>query len=231
MAPPDSGERTCVVLGDVVGSRDAADRAALDRRLRAALRATNAAHPAAVGVPLAPRRGVDGFGGTLRDPGAAYDVVRDVQSALRPTVARYAVVVGPVEEVADARDMRAMDGPAVHRAEALLAELRAEGGRLVVETGDPAVDDLATAAGDLALARREDWTDRQAEVVAVYRRHGTQVAAADRLGVTQQAVSKTLAAADHGRLRRAETRLSRALARAAGRRTRDGEAADDGADG
>lgn len=207
-----AGEPAHVVLGDVVGSRAVGDRAALDRRLRAALRAVNESSEAHVDAPFVPLKGVDEFGGTLAGRGAAYDVVRAIQSGLHPAVARYVVVAGTVDVNPDATDVRAMDGPAFHRADELLAELRADGGHFVLDTGERAVDGLATAAGDLALAVREEWTERQAEVAAAYRRLGTQAAAADRLGVSQQAVSKSLRAGQYGRVRRAEDRLTRALA-------------------
>lgn len=207
-----AGEPTIVVLGDVVGSREVDDRAALDRRLRSALRAVNETYGARVGAPFTPLKGVDEFGGTLAGREAAYDVARTIQTGLHPAVARYAVVAGDVDVNPDATDVSVMDGPAFHRADELLAALGADGGHFVLETGDPAVDDLATAAGDLALAVREDWTERQAEVAAAYRRLGTQAAVADRLGVSQQAVSKSLQAARYDRVQRAEARLTRALA-------------------
>lgn len=215
--PPERATRpaeahTTVVLGDVVGSRAVADRRGLDRRLRAALRAVNEAHEADIGAWFTPLKGIDEFGGTLTAAEAAYDVVRTIQEGLHPAAARYVVVAGTVDVNPDATELHVMDGPAFHRADALLADL--ETGHLAVETGDPTVDDLATAAGDLALAIRERWTERQAEVAAAYRRLGTQAAVADRLGVSQQAVSKTLRAAGYDRVRRAETRLNRALARA-----------------
>lgn len=206
------GERVVyVVLGDVVGSRAVEDRTALDRQLRAALRGVNEAHEARIGARFTPLKGVDEFGGTLTTPEAAYDVVRTIQEGLHPVVARYVITGGTVDVNPTATDIRLMDGPAFHRADGLLADLDAEGGHFVVEIGDPSLDDLATAAGDLALAVREGWTDRQAEVAAAYRQLGTQEAVADRFGVSQQAVSKTLQAAQYGRVQRAEGRLIRAL--------------------
>ncbi|WP_435065304.1 SatD family protein [Halobaculum sp. EA56] len=204
-------ERTHVVLGDVVDSRSDPDREALRDRIEEALAAVNEEYADAVGAAFAPIKGADEFGGTLRDPGVAYGVVRTIQERLHPTVARYAVVAGAVDVNPGASDVTAMDGPAFHRADEALAELTDAGGAFLVDTGDARADDLATAAGDLALAVREEWTDRQAEVVRAYRRHETQTAVAEALGVSTQAVSKTLSAARYDRVRRAEARIERAL--------------------
>ena len=205
------GERAYVVLGDVVGSREVPDREELDRRLRTALARVNDEYGERIDAWFTPLKGVDEFGGTLTGRGAAYDVVRAIQEGLHPVVARYVVVADAVDVNPDSTDVREMDGPAFHRADELLAELAGSGGNLVVETGDPTVDDLATAAGDLALAVREEWTERQAEIARAYRVQGTQVAVAEGFGVSRQAVSKTLKAARYDRVRRAEERLIRAL--------------------
>ncbi|QLG60866.1 SatD family protein [Halorarum salinum] len=211
-------ERTYVVLGDVVGSRDVPERDRLRRELRAALAGANDEYGADVGAPFTPLKGVDEFGGTLTGRGTIYGVVRAVQEGLHPTVARYAVVRGEVDVNPDSTDVRTMDGPAFHRADELLADLASGDGNFVVETGDPSVDDLATAAGDLALAVREGWTERQMEVARAYRVQGTQVRVAEEFGVSKQAISKTLRAAQYDRVRRAEERLNRALASGADER-------------
>lgn len=204
--------RPYVVLGDIVGSRDVPERTRLRGKLNTALAGANDECEDHVGAWFTPLKGVDEFGGTLTDRDAVYDIVRGIQEGLHPYVARYAVVRGEVDVNPDSTDVSTMDGPAFHRADELLTALTSEGGRFIVETGTPAGDDLATAAGDLALAVREDWTERQAEIVRAYRHHGTQVGVAERFDVSKQAVSKTLKAARYDRVQRAEERLTRALA-------------------
>lgn len=82
----------------------------------------------------------------------------------------------------------------------------------VVDDVDRDVDDgLVTAAVDAVLALREAWTPRQARVARVYRERGTQTAAAEALGVTQQTVSRTLQSARYDRVARAERLVTEAL--------------------
>ena len=204
-------ERTYVILGDVVASRAEPDREALRGRIEDALAAVNDAYPNAVGARFEPIKGVDEFGGTLRNSGAAYGIVRTIQERLHPTVARYVVVAGAVDVNPSARDVTAMDGPAFHRADEALSELTAADSNFRLDTDDARADDLATAAGDLALAIREDWTERQTEIARAYRRRESQTAVAEAFDVSRQAVSKALAAAQYGRVRRAEERIERAL--------------------
>lgn len=227
--------RAYVLLADVVGSRELDDRERFGDRLRATLTAAGYRHADALVADLAALKGVDEFGGVLADRGAVYDVVRDLQAGLHPVAARYAVVGGVIDVKPDADAVADMDGPAFHRADELLEGLPREGGRFAFETGvgeagasvdsevdggdgtgdgevDRDVDDrLVTAAVDAVLALREEWTPRQARVARVYRERGTQTAAAEALGVTQQTVSRTLRSARYDRVARAERLVTEAL--------------------
>lgn len=199
----------CVVVADVVGSRDVEDRQALGRRLRGALARVNDRNADELVAEFAVLKGVDEFAGVLTTPASLVAAVTDLQSALHPVSARYAAVEGAIDVGVDAGDVRRMDGPAFHRADELLGDLR--DGRFDLELNGNRLSGAVTAGLDVVLARREDWTERQVEVVESYRRHGTQRATADALGVSQQAVSRVLSQADHGRVRRAERLLADAL--------------------
>lgn len=213
-----------VVLADVVGSRDVPDREGFGDDLESALLEANDAHEDALVAPFVVLKGVDEFGGVLASPAGAYPVVRDLQAALHPEAARYAVVHDEVDVNPWTDDVHQMDGHAFHRADELLDELTAAGAHFQVETpgGDTgggvagdgsglALDDAVSAAGDMALAIREEWTDRQLEVARAYRAAGTQREAAAELGISQQGVSRVLSQADYGRVTRAEERIRRAM--------------------
>lgn len=198
-----------VVVADVVGSREVEDRGAFDRTLRDALSRMNDRHEDAAVADFAVLKGVDEFAGVLATPASLVAAVTDLQAALHPVSARYAAVEGVIDVGVDAGDVRRMDGPAFHRADELLGDLR--DGRFALELDEARLAGAVTAGLDVVLARRENWTERQVEVVESYRHHGTQRATADALGVSQQAVSRVLSQADYGRVRRAERLLADAL--------------------
>lgn len=199
----------CVVVADVVGSREVEDRGAFGRTLRNALARMNDRHADELAADFAVLKGVDEFAGVLATPTSLVAVVTDLQAALHPVSARYAAVEGTIDVEVDADDVRRMDGPAFHRADELLADLR--DGRFALELDEARLAWAVTAGLDVVLARRENWTERQVEVVESYSRHGTQRATADALDVSQQAVSRVLTQADHGRVRRAERLLADAM--------------------
>jgi len=200
-----------VLLGDVVSSREIADRTAFGQRLRETCSAVTTDHADAFDAPLKPLKGIDEVGGVLTTPEPLYAVLDDLRSSLHPHELRIAVAEGVVDVGVNSGSVSQMDGPAFHRADELLAEL--DGGPLRV-TLDFQASPLDTAVADemnLLFASKRRWTDRQREVVECYRETGSQAAAADALGVSQAAVSQALSRASWPTIREIEARLGATL--------------------
>lgn len=224
--------RYCVVVGDVIGSRTVADRDALRVSLEAGVQAANDAVDDRLVAPFAILKGVDEVAGVLADPAGVDRALWRLAEALHPTEIRFAVVWGAVDVGTDAADVAAMDGPAFHEADRLLAEIGRDERHvaLVVEDdggqgdekddrqgdemgdgrGDEAiVVDLLEALVNLLLVRKSGWTERQAELVGRYREADSMTAVAEAEGVTVQVVSKTLARADATAVLRTERAIAR----------------------
>lgn len=202
-----------VVLCDVVDSRDVADREALQSRLRNTCEVLNASYSALLFAEFDVLKGVDEFGGVFNTPVMLYQALDDLFEGLRPQELRIGIGVGTVDVEADS--VSEMDGPAFHRASEAL--LRAENADTYVEMNsggdvrDPG-EDLFVATVHLVQTTKDEWTDRQREVVTLYEEMSSQSKVAKELGVSQPAVSKALRAARYEDVSRTETRL-RAFAR------------------
>jgi hypothetical protein len=203
--------RHCVILADVIDSRDLADRESFGDDLDATLGGVNDTLAESITADFTPLKGIDEFGGVLDSPRRAYDVIQQIVDGLFPVEVRFAVAYDAVD-VAPEADVALMDGPAFHRADELLREVESAGDLVGVDTGDPLRDGYLTDVANLILTLRGDWTARQFEVVTTYRETGNQTATADRLGVSQQSVSSALRRSHYGRIARAETHLRRMLA-------------------
>jgi len=202
-----------VVLGDVVGSRDVEDRAALRGRLDAACEQVTADHADAVVAPFTPLKGVDELAGVLSTPAPSYDVVDGFREALYPHEVRLVVAAGAIDVGAGSGDAARMDGPAFHRADDLLAGLEGTAFRFAMDLGEDPLDDVVADEVNLLLFRKREWTDRQREVVRRYRDLGSQDAVAVELGVSQPAVSRVLERAMWPTIREIEGRLRATLER------------------
>lgn len=200
-----------VVLGDVVGSRDIEDREGFRDAIASVLGAVNERYADDVVGEFALVKGVDEIAGVVREPRNLYRLLRDVVGAARPGAIRFAVVYGEIDVDAAGESVVAMDGPAFHRADELLAEVADDELYLAFSGRRPAFDGFVAACINLLLMAREDWTDRQRAMVAAYEEAGTQSAVADRFDVSQQTVSATLRRADWARLARIEAAVNEAL--------------------
>jgi len=206
--------RRCVIVGDVVDSRAVEDREALHYSLESGMERANDAAGDRLVAPFTTLKGVDEVGGVLTDPGRAYHAVRELTDAVHPTGIRFAVVWGDVDVGTDADDVARMDGPAFHEADDLLGEVeRAD--RYVglsVDGTDEWLVDLLTNQVDLVCMWKAGWTARQMEVAKEYRDLGEMAAVADRLDVSVQSVSQTLARADAVTIMGVERDLQTAMA-------------------
>lgn len=113
---------------------------------------------------------------------------------LYPVQLRFGIGVGIITtEIA--RDAIGMDGPAFYDSRRALEQAKREGREVrfqgLGEELDMAVNTLALLLSALTSQR----TERQFEVVGLYRKLGTHARVAQELGVSRASVTKTLSAA------------------------------------
>lgn len=199
-----------VVLVDIIDSREIRDRDAFESRLERALEYVNEAERESISTPFTHMKGIDEFGCVLRRISPVPDVVSDILDRIHPYFCRFAVASGAIDIGVDRETVAEMDGPAFHRASALLEGIEDSGLYADVDTAGSA-DGLIAGALNLMILGREGLTDRQMEVILAYERRGTQSEAAEELGLRQQAVSKSLQRANYARRKRIRRDLRAAL--------------------
>lgn len=204
-----------VVLGDVVDSREIDDREAFGSRLETAFERINGSEAENMATPLTRMKGIDEFGCVLSSPSPVPDVVSGILDRVHPVRARFAVASGAIDVGPDRETVARMDGPAFHRANALLEAAERDGLYVGVDTGR-AADGLVETALNLLLLEREGLTDRQMEVIRAYERHGTQSRAGEAVGLGQQGVSNALQRANYRRRTTLRSHLRRAIEAAYG---------------
>jgi DNA-binding CsgD family transcriptional regulator len=181
------------IIGDVVRSRQAADRASLQARLMAALERLNADRRAAVAAHFVLTVG-DEFQGLLASPERLVEILATLRSAAHPEELRFGLGIGGLSTPLRA-DAIGMDGPCFHRARAAIELAEARGTTIEVDRGSP-----APAFGLYAIlyaALRSGWTERQRQVLDLALAGNAGRAIAARLEITPSAVSQHLAAANH----------------------------------
>jgi len=178
------------VIGDVKGSRRIEDRAAFQRALEAEVLLLNERLKPQVAAEWVITAG-DEFQGLLSTPRGIAGALGRLTESLHPVQLRFGVGYGAVVTELKPQAM-GMDGPAFHRARRSLADAKRLKRYVVVHAGLGRADEAVSAAWNLAFIVRGSWTDRQREIVRLYRRGLSQQEIAREAGVSESAVSQLL---------------------------------------
>src|SRR5690606_2026221 len=113
-------EKRLIVLGDIVASRDITEKLAFQERLSAAIKKINARYFSDFHAPLKTIKGLDEFGAALNNLQNFFRIVTTPGEDLHPQLMRASLVFGYIDTGWKTRDIAKMDGPAIHKASALI---------------------------------------------------------------------------------------------------------------
>jgi hypothetical protein len=206
---PNAKRMYYALIGDITASRAIADRAGVQRRLRRVIAELNAESGAALAVPLRLTAG-DELQGLFTDASFVAHTVIRFADELHPVNLSWGLGRGPVTTDLDP-DVSLVDGPCFHNARAALKMAVRERSWLTASGFAEPWDDVLSAMFRLMRATRSRWTATQVRYVRAARGR-LQQEAAEHLGVTKQAVSKTLDAAQFAHVQAGEEAVRHVLA-------------------
>ncbi len=199
----------CVIVGDIINSKEIVEperREALLRAAKGVFSSINAKYYDALLADFGVVRG-DGFEGVLLAKYLAPKIIREIIKGLyraEKTRVRIAAVVGELSSVSN--DRNECDGPAFHRALGLLEALKKRKSERWLqiafdagETAQPLIDSLLGLLGALAGG----WTEKQREIVWAMEHSQLQIRTAAISGVKPAVISKQLKAANYEEYRNA----------------------------
>jgi hypothetical protein len=199
-----------VLIGDLVGSRQAGGRAALQRRLQRAVQAINGRRRPLLASPMTITLG-DEFQAIYRGADTVFGDIFFLLHALAPIRARFALSVGEIVTPLNRERAIGMDGPAFHQARDLLTELKGDG-RLFGLAG--AKGDIARLAGPVLAVlsgQLEGWRETRLQLMLGLLEGANSAALATSAKITPRAVNKNIRAADLDEWKTILSELSRAL--------------------
>ena len=201
-----------VLSADLIDSRHARDRAALAERIEAVL-AQLGGRDWWRAAPMT-TRGIDEMSAVLARPERAYDAAFELNLAIWPARFRVALADGPLDINPHSRVAADMDGPAFHAAAAATGRARDEERAFAVALSgiDLSQRDLVEALAHLHDTLMQRWSRRALPALRLYHAGLTQEQVAERLAVTQQAVSAMLGRAHWQQMAQARAAIRVALA-------------------
>lgn len=185
-------QRLCVILGDIVGSRQLKDKENFRGILESACAQVNSKFENEIFTAFKILKGVDEIGGVLRSIQWSYEVIAQLSERIHPQTMRFVTVYDYVDSGLETNDVAKMSGDAFHRAAQMIEQLKHSKMPFLIFAGDRLVDVLLSGQVSLLLLMKFDWSDRLRAVVNQYEKLGDQQEAAAQLGITQQAVSDAL---------------------------------------
>ncbi|MBM4040254.1 MAG: hypothetical protein FJ290_17245 [Planctomycetes bacterium] len=201
-----TSERYVVLTGDIVSSRQVANRAQLQARLRKLLARVNNAYRELIVVPMTISGG-DEFQGVVTLHERVPAILKDLAQGLLPVQVRVGVGVGTLSTGLAARAQE-MDGEAFVRSRQAVEEAKRDDARLWFVTGDGFFDLAANAISRLLWAIRESWKPLHWRRAALKDQGWTEARIARAEGVRQASISGSLAWAGHAAVRNGEASLA-----------------------
>ncbi len=194
-----------VIIGDLINSKKIKNRQEVQEKFQKTLARINQNYRSSIASKFTISLG-DEFQALLMDKKPIIQIILAIEAAMYPVQVRFGIGIGQINTEIDYENSVLIDGPAYHRARAMISELekteqqyeQREANILISSADRPTREDrLLNASLSLVTVIKNQWTARQEEIIQSYRLNdGNQYKTAGKLGIGQSSVSKALKAAN-----------------------------------
>lgn len=197
-----------VLLGDIVHSRRIKNRKEFQQKLKQACNSVNLQYKGELHAEMKLIKGVDEIGGVYNRPDRLYDSISIIMDGIFPQKMRFVCISGQIDVGLMQKNVSKMDGPAFHKAAENIDLLRKRPEMLFhVELGNHILDIAICGQINLLLLYRDNWSQTQFDLIQEYRKCDNQAQVAEKFGISQQAVSKSLISSKWLLMRKVENDL------------------------
>ncbi len=198
------------MVADLIGSSSISHRDLSQRKLVDTYQQINVIYAKDFYAPIKITRG-DEIASVLQSTANLYRIADSINEMIYPLRFRFIFVKELLTAGLSTKDAAIIDGPAFKIAGELLLKVKMEKKDFLFNLGNPILDDILAALSNLLSIIKNDWTENQRKVVRLYRELKSQSDLANKLGVSQQNIAKTLKSVDWIKIQEAEEALNRLL--------------------
>lgn len=207
------------IIADIIGSRQISDRNRVQKHLKKVLEGINTSYMHAIASQFIITLG-DEFQGVLSDGSVTMAIINRIQREMFPTLFRFGVGVGTISIALQADTSLGSDGTAFHLARQTIEDVQALENKkaeaktnILINIEDrEATSSLLNTILKLTWSLQASWTARQREIITTLQHYTeTQTETANRLGIVQSSVQKSLASSQFYTYKEATESIDTAL--------------------
>jgi len=181
-----------VVQGDIIDSRKIKNRDEFQCKLESVCNCVNANFEEDIYGNFKIIKGIDEIEGVLKKISNIYKIVTKIQEFISPHKIRFIVVYGNINTAVDSKNVEKMDGPAIHKATDRIMKLKKSNFLFDIDTENSIIDPFLKGQINLLMFYKSRWTKREKQIAKNYTVYKKQTLVAEKLSITQQAVSDSL---------------------------------------
>lgn len=213
------------VIGDIKNSKEIAERRNIQLKLKEVLDKINEKYESAIASKFMITLG-DEFQGLLCHGKDAIDIIEEIQQEMYPVQIRFGVGIGAISTDINPEMAIGADGPGYYKARAAIEWLKDSEQRSKVQASDIRIEiendrnsnsRLLNTILALMTTISNNWSERQREIIWDFERYkGSQAECAERLGVTQSSVQRSLTNGNYYAYKDAKDTIKEALTEVGG---------------
>jgi len=197
-----------VVLGDVYSSRSISQSNKFLNILETVCKKINEEYADDIFGDFKILKGIDEIGGIIMDIQHLYEIITKIQDVIYPQFMRFVVVYDFVDNPLGSTDVAKMSGPAFHKAADLMNKLKLSALTFDASLYNESRDRFLIDVMNLIFSLKRDLSRIKRQIFEEYRKTRNQYIVAEKLGITQQAVSKNLYHMNWKEIEEVEKRLN-----------------------
>lgn len=180
------------MLGDLFSSRQIKNSEELQEKLENSFEKINDIYAKDIYAEFKVLKGVDEIGGVLSNIQHVYNIIDVISDEISPNLMRFVLVLDDIDDPLETRNITKMSGVAFHKASDMMNKLKKSNLTVDITLYNKSLDQILTDVINLIRSVKKDWSATKRQIFKEYKETGNQYKVAEKLGITQQAVSKNL---------------------------------------
>lgn len=177
------------IIGDMIGSRQLNNRAAVQKNFSAALQTVQKRYAEQIVSPFTVTIG-DEFQAVLKETSHLFALLYEIEQSLKAVTLRYGFGIGTISTAINYNAAIGMDGPAFHNARSSIEQARKTKMRYGLRCGNAHIDKRFNILLNWIDISTKSWPPEKHTILHLYGQKATQKEIARRVSISQPAVSQ-----------------------------------------